>query len=86
LIGTTVAPDSEILGVLAGDLVHLLAELMDNATKFSAPSEEVHVYVEDLHNGAVITIEDGAAGGEGGAAGGGHGGSGSSAKRRLRKR
>jgi hypothetical protein len=35
---------------------------MDNATKFSAPSEEVHVYVEDLHNGAVITIEDGGLG------------------------
>ncbi|SEP40538.1 sensor histidine kinase [Amycolatopsis saalfeldensis] len=51
-----------IAGYAAEDVMHALAELMDNATKFSAPSEEVHVYVEDLHNGAVITIEDGGLG------------------------
>ena len=28
--------------------MHALAELMDNATSFSPPSEEVHVYVEEL--------------------------------------
>ncbi|MGW4483925.1 sensor histidine kinase [Amycolatopsis sp. NPDC004368] len=53
---------SAIAGYAAEDVMHALAELMDNATKFSAPSEEVHVYVEDLHNGAVITIEDGGLG------------------------
>jgi hypothetical protein len=42
--------------------MHALAELMDNATRFSAPSEEVHVYVEELHTGMVITIEDGGLG------------------------
>ncbi|MEC3981339.1 ATP-binding protein [Amycolatopsis sp. H20-H5] len=51
-----------VAGYAAEDVMHTLAELMDNATKFSAPSEEVHVYVEDLHNGAVITIEDGGLG------------------------
>ncbi|WP_410667815.1 sensor histidine kinase [Amycolatopsis sp. cmx-4-68] len=51
-----------VVGYAAEDVMHALAELMDNATKFSAPSEEVHVYVEDLHNGAVITIEDGGLG------------------------
>ncbi|TDP89921.1 ATP-binding protein [Labedaea rhizosphaerae] len=51
-----------IAGYAAEDVMHALAELMDNATKFSAPSEEVHVYVEDLHNGTVITIEDGGLG------------------------
>jgi signal transduction histidine kinase len=51
-----------VAGYAAEDVMHALAELMDNATKFSAPSEEVHVYVEDLHNGAVITIEDGGLG------------------------
>lgn len=51
-----------IAGYAAEDVMHALAELMDNATKFSAPSEEVHIYVEDLHNGTVITIEDGGLG------------------------
>jgi signal transduction histidine kinase len=51
-----------VAGYAAEDVMHALAELMDNATKFSAPSEEVHVYVEELHNGVVITIEDGGLG------------------------
>ncbi|GHF79572.1 signal transduction histidine kinase [Amycolatopsis bartoniae] len=53
---------SAVVGYAAEDVMHALAELMDNATKFSAPSEEVHVYVEELHNGVVITIEDGGLG------------------------
>jgi signal transduction histidine kinase len=51
-----------IVGYAAEDVMHALAELMDNATRFSAPSEEVHVYVEDLHTGVVVTIEDGGLG------------------------
>jgi signal transduction histidine kinase len=51
-----------IVGYAAEDVMHALAELMDNATRFSAPSEEVHVYVEELHTGAVVTIEDGGLG------------------------
>lgn len=47
-----------IVGYAAEDIMHALAELMDNATKFSPPSEEVHVYVEEVHSGIVITIED----------------------------
>lgn len=39
--------------------MHALAELMDNAAKFSPPSEQVHVYAEDVHAGVLITIEDG---------------------------
>ncbi|WP_411431303.1 sensor histidine kinase, partial [Saccharomonospora iraqiensis] len=53
---------SAIVGYAAEDVMHALAELMDNATKFSAPSEEVHVYVEQLHTGIVITVEDGGLG------------------------
>jgi signal transduction histidine kinase len=52
------ASTAAIVGYAAEDLMHALAELMDNATKFSAPTEDVHVYVEELNNGAVITIED----------------------------
>jgi signal transduction histidine kinase len=56
------ASTAAIVGYAAEDLMHALAELMDNATKFSAPTEDVHVYVEELNNGAVITIEDGGLG------------------------
>jgi signal transduction histidine kinase len=51
-----------VVGYAAEDVMHTLAELMDNATRFSAPSEEVHVYVEELHTGVVVTIEDGGLG------------------------
>jgi signal transduction histidine kinase len=51
-----------IVGYAAEDVMHALAELMDNATRFSAPSEEVHVYVEEVHTGVVVTIEDGGLG------------------------
>ncbi|MGQ0841239.1 sensor histidine kinase [Actinokineospora sp.] len=51
-----------VAGYAAEDVMHALAELMDNATRFSAPSEDVHIYVEELHAGVVITIEDGGLG------------------------
>jgi signal transduction histidine kinase len=51
-----------VVGYAAEDVMHALAELMDNATRFSAPSEEVHVYVEELQTGLVVTIEDGGLG------------------------
>ena len=48
-----------IAGYAAEGVMHALAELMDNATSFSPPSEQVHVYVEEVPAGVVITIEDG---------------------------
>lgn len=48
-----------VVGYAAEGVMHALAELMDNAAKFSPPSEQVHVYAEEVHAGAVITIEDG---------------------------
>jgi len=47
-----------VAGYAAEGIMHALAELMDNATSFSPPSEEVHVYVEEVYAGVVITIED----------------------------
>jgi signal transduction histidine kinase len=47
-----------ISGFAAEGLMHLLAELMDNAANFSPPIDEVHVYVEERSAGIVITIED----------------------------
>ncbi|GAB3482816.1 sensor histidine kinase [Nocardiopsis coralliicola] len=51
-----------VAGYAAEDVMHAVAELMDNGTRFSPPSEEVHVYVEDSTNGAVISVEDGGLG------------------------
>ncbi|MEO3873751.1 ATP-binding protein [Nonomuraea sp. B12E4] len=47
-----------IAGHAAEGVMHALAELMDNATSFSPPTEEVHVYVEEVTAGIVVTIED----------------------------
>ncbi|MBF8184193.1 ATP-binding protein [Nonomuraea sp. K274] len=47
-----------IAGHAAEGVMHALAELMDNAASFSPPTEEVHVYVEEVSTGIVITIED----------------------------
>jgi len=48
-----------VVGYAAEGVMHALAELIDNATSFSPPSEEVHLYVEEVQAGVVITIEDG---------------------------
>ncbi|MER6943768.1 ATP-binding protein [Nonomuraea sp. NPDC000554] len=52
------ASTAAIAGHAAEGVMHALAELMDNATSFSPPTEEVHVYVEEVSTGIVITIED----------------------------
>ncbi|MEU6390968.1 ATP-binding protein [Streptomyces sp. NPDC046939] len=52
------ATDAAIAGFAAEGVMHLLAELMDNAANFSPPIDEVHVYVEERSAGIVVTIED----------------------------
>ncbi|MFD3731646.1 sensor histidine kinase [Streptomyces sp. NPDC058632] len=47
-----------VSGFAAEGVMHLLAELMDNAANFSPPIDEVHVYVEERSAGIVVTIED----------------------------
>lgn len=47
-----------ISGYAAEGIMHMLAELMDNAANFSPPIDEVHVYVEERTAGIVVTIED----------------------------
>lgn len=49
---------SAVVGYAAEGVMHALAELVDNATKFSPPSEQVHVYVEEVQAGVVVTVED----------------------------
>ncbi|WP_251023581.1 ATP-binding protein [Streptomyces sp. ISL-10] len=52
------AGTAAIAGFAAEGVMHLLAELMDNAANFSPPVDEVHVYVEERTAGLVVTIED----------------------------
>lgn len=47
-----------VAGFAAEGVMHLLAELMDNAANFSPPVDEVHVYVEERTGGLVVTVED----------------------------
>ncbi|GLF95703.1 sensor histidine kinase [Streptomyces yaizuensis] len=50
--------NASVVGYAAEGVMHLLAELMDNAANFSPPIDEVHVYVEERMTGLVVTIED----------------------------
>ncbi|MFD5088012.1 ATP-binding protein [Kitasatospora sp. NPDC058406] len=52
------ASTAAVAGFAAEGVMHALAELMDNATTFSAPPAEVHVYVEEVPAGLAITVED----------------------------
>ncbi|MCF6526583.1 nitrate- and nitrite sensing domain-containing protein [Streptomyces sp. JJ36] len=52
-------PDSEIHGAVVTDLVHLLAELLENAATFSSPQTKVHVTATRLPDGRImIEIHD----------------------------
>ena len=56
---TAVVPESEVLGAVAGDLVHLLAELLDNALRYSPPISQVRVSaVHTGDGGLVVEVSD----------------------------
>ncbi|MFD5558477.1 ATP-binding protein [Streptomyces sp. NPDC127068] len=50
--------ETAVAGHAAEGVMHALAELLDNAANFSPPNAEVHVYVEEVPAGAVISVED----------------------------
>ncbi|MFI6687310.1 sensor histidine kinase [Streptomyces sp. NPDC050485] len=50
--------DAAVAGHAAEGVMHALAELLDNAANFSPPTTEVHVYVEEVPAGVIITVED----------------------------
>ncbi|MEU6981484.1 MULTISPECIES: ATP-binding protein [unclassified Streptomyces] len=50
--------EAAVAGHAAEGVMHALAEILDNAANFSPPSAEVHVYVEEVPAGVVITVED----------------------------
>ncbi|MGK2855414.1 MAG: ATP-binding protein, partial [Microbacteriaceae bacterium] len=51
---TDAEPDCDISGTVAADLVHVLAELMDNALRYSPPNSQVRVSAERAGNGALV--------------------------------
>ncbi|WP_293236229.1 ATP-binding protein [Mycolicibacterium sp.] len=56
---TATVPESEVAGAVAGDLVHLLAELLDNALRYSPPISQVQVSAVQTGNGGlVIEVSD----------------------------
>ncbi|MFB7666583.1 ATP-binding protein [Kitasatospora sp. NPDC056138] len=50
--------ETAVVGAAAEALIHAVAELLDNATRYSPPSTQVHVTLMPVHNGAVIEIDD----------------------------
>ncbi|MFD3807667.1 nitrate- and nitrite sensing domain-containing protein [Streptomyces sp. NPDC058619] len=53
------APDLRIAGNAANDIIHLLAELLDNATSFSSPQSAVLVSATELpHGSTLIEVSD----------------------------
>ncbi|MFE2051093.1 sensor histidine kinase [Streptomyces sp. NPDC059459] len=52
------ASDRAVAGHAAEGVMHALAELLDNAANFSPPTAEVHVYVEEVPAGVIVSVED----------------------------
>ncbi|GAB2327665.1 ATP-binding protein [Streptomyces griseoincarnatus] len=52
------ASDASVAGHAAEGVMHALAELLDNAANFSPPTAEVHVYVEEVPAGVIVSVED----------------------------
>lgn len=57
-VRTTRLPEVSIVGAVVADLIHLLAELVDNATSFSPPDSRVEVSGNQVGKGIVVVIED----------------------------
>ncbi|WP_433191660.1 sensor histidine kinase [Nocardia sp. CA-107356] len=51
-------PETHVLGAVVADLIHLLAELVDNATSFSPPQSRVEVTGNVVGKGVVAEISD----------------------------
>ncbi|MFG1697334.1 nitrate- and nitrite sensing domain-containing protein [Nonomuraea sp. NPDC049309] len=51
-------PECGVSGAAVADLMHLFAELIENATSFSSPNNEVSVHGEMVGRGFAVEIED----------------------------
>ncbi|MEV0686877.1 ATP-binding protein [Nocardia sp. NPDC050378] len=57
-VGTTRVPAASVSGPVVADLVHLLAELVDNAANFSPPDAPVAIHGNTVGRGVVVEVED----------------------------
>ncbi|KAA9152189.1 sensor histidine kinase [Amycolatopsis acidicola] len=57
-VSTGKLPGVAVSGPVVADLIHLLAELIDNATSFSPPQSRVEIWGDVVGRGVVIEIED----------------------------
>ncbi|WP_017625732.1 sensor histidine kinase [Nocardiopsis chromatogenes] len=53
-----VVPDVALSGTVVADVIHLVAELVENATSFSPPHTPVHIHSELVPKGVAVEIED----------------------------
>ncbi|MFF8767780.1 ATP-binding protein [Nocardiopsis dassonvillei] len=53
------ASTQAVAGFAAEGVIHALAEILDNAARFSPPTAEVHVHVEEVQAGIAVMVEDG---------------------------
>jgi signal transduction histidine kinase len=51
-----------VVGTAVEPLIHALAELLDNATRYSPPKTRVHLTAVEVHMGIAIEVEDGGIG------------------------
>lgn len=51
-------PDAALSGAAVADVVHLVAELVENATLYSPPHTEVRISAEPVGGGYVVEIDD----------------------------
>lgn len=50
--------DTAVVGAAAEALIHAMAELLDNATRYSPPSTQVYVTLSAVRTGVVLEIDD----------------------------
>lgn len=58
-IAIAAVPDGEVVGPVADDVVHLLAELLDNGLRYSPPTSQVRVWAaHSTDGGLIIEVSD----------------------------
>ncbi|GAB2584521.1 hypothetical protein GCM10027168_16600 [Streptomyces capparidis] len=55
-------PEVAVKGPSVEPVIHAVAELLDNATRYSPPQARVHLTASEVRSGVAIEIEDGGAG------------------------
>ncbi|MFD7558304.1 ATP-binding protein, partial [Streptomyces sp. NPDC059835] len=48
-----------VVGPVVEPLIHTIAELLDNATRYSPPHTRVHLTAVEVQSGIAVEIEDG---------------------------